>query len=326
MHAPSYRDTWAEISLDAIAHNAAWFKAHIRPGCRLMAVVKAEGYGHGSVETAKAAIGAGAEYLGVAFLDEALRLREAGIQTPILILGYTPPRSVEAAVARDITMTVFSREVLEEIILCSEWLNRPARIHIKVDTGMSRIGVQTPQEALALAELALASRYTSIEGLFTHLADADGEDDVYTRKQFQAFMAFVEAFKQRNIDIPIKHCCNSAAAMRFPDMHLDMIRVGIALYGLYPGKWLQREDFPIRQAMSLKTRLSAIRRVSRNQPVSYGCTFVPERDSVIATIPIGYADGLSRKLSNKGSALLRGQRVPIAGRVCMDQTDRKSVV
>ncbi|UVI33109.1 alanine racemase [Paenibacillus spongiae] len=320
MHVPSYRDTWAEISLDAIAHNAAWFKAHIRQGCLLMAVVKADGYGHGAVETANAAIGAGAEYLGVALLDEALRLREAGIQTPILVFGYTPPRSVEAAVARDITMTVFSREVLEEIILCSERLNRPARIHIKVDTGMSRIGVQTPQEALALAELALSSRYASIEGLFTHLADADGEDERYTRKQFQSFMAFVEAFKQRNVDIPIKHCCNSAAAMRFPDMHLDMVRVGIALYGLHPAKRLQREDFPVRQAMSLKTRLSAIRRVSRNQPVSYGCTFLPERDSVIATIPIGYADGLSRKLSNKGSVFLRGQRVPIAGRVCMDQT------
>lgn len=320
MLAASYRDTWAEISLDAIAHNAALFKGHIGDGCRLMAVVKADGYGHGAIESAKAAISAGASYLSVAFLDEALRLREGEIQVPILVLGYTPPRAVEEAVTRDITLTVYTQEVLEAVILSAERLFRLARIHIKVDTGMSRIGVQSIEEALSLASRTLASCYVELEGLFTHLADADGIDDTYTRLQFEAFQTYVDTFKRLDINIPIKHCCNSAAAMRYPDMHLDMVRIGIALYGLHPVQRLKRDNFSLRQAMSLKTRLSALRRVARDQPVSYGCTFVPERDSVIATIPIGYADGLSRQLSNRGSALLNGHRVPIAGRVCMDQT------
>lgn len=285
-----------------------------------MAVVKADGYGHGAVAAAKAALRAGADYIGVALLDEALQLREAGVDAPMLVLGHTPPRAAEAAVAGNIALTIGSRDVLDQVMRHAERLDRQARVHLKIDTGMCRFGVQTIPEALALAELALSSRRTIIEGMFTHLADADGEDETFTRQQFRAFTAFMEAFTERNIAIPFRHCCNSAAAVRYPDMHLDMVRVGIALYGLLPSERLRGANIPIRPAMSFKTKVAAVRRIARGQPVGYGGTFAPERDSVIATIPVGYADGLSRQLSNKGSALLRGCRVPIAGRICMDQT------
>nr|WP_232243142.1 alanine racemase [Paenibacillus sp. GSMTC-2017] len=316
----SFRDTWAEVSLNAIGHNTALFKARLSSECKLMAVVKADGYGHGAAQIARAALGAGADYLSVAFLDEAIHLREAGIRAPILILGYTPPRSVEMAIRNDITLTVYTNDVLEEIITCTKRLEHTARIHIKVDTGMSRLGVQTIEEALALATIALASEHIILEGLFTHLADADNEDDFYITEQFNTFMNYIYTFKEQGITIPLKHCCNSAAAIRSPHMHLDMVRIGIALYGLFPAKWMNDGRFPLRQAMSLKTRIAAVRVISSKQPVSYGCTFIPNKESVIATIPIGYADGLSRQLSNKGYALLQGERVPIAGRVCMDQT------
>lgn len=321
MNMISYRDTWAEISLDAIGHNVETFKANLKGDpCRLMAVVKADGYGHGAIEVAKTAIQAGADYIGVAFLDEALQLINAGIDKPILVLGYTPPHSVEAAVKNDITLTVFGEDVLDEIIACTERLSRNARIHLKIDTGMSRVGVSTKEEAVALSRKAMSSRWVMLEGMFTHFANADSEDSSYTRQQFQLFASFIDELKEQQIDIPIKHCCNSAATMNFPEMHLDMVRVGISLYGLLPSQEVRHDAYPIRQAMDLKTKISAVKHVPRNQAISYGCTFRTASDSTIATIPIGYADGLSRLLSNKGFALVRGLRVPIVGRVCMDQT------
>ncbi|NOU96568.1 alanine racemase [Paenibacillus sp. LMG 31456] len=320
MHTISHRDTWAEISLDAIIHNAITFKSSLSENCRFMAVVKADGYGHGAIEVATAAIHAGADYLGIAFLDEALQLRNAGIDKPILVLGYTPPHSVEAAIKQDITITVFSDEVLEEIIACTERLDHRARIHLKVDTGMSRVGVSTIEEAFTLAFKTVSSRLVSLEGMFTHFADADNEDDSFTQQQFQLFKSFIEELEKRHIHIPIKHCCNSAAAMTTPAMHLNMVRIGISLYGLLPFKQIRSNNHPICQAMSFKTKISALKTVAANCPVSYGCTFKPIKDSRIATIPVGYADGLSRLLSNKGYVLVHGQRVPIIGKICMDQT------
>ncbi|MFD0679184.1 MULTISPECIES: alanine racemase [unclassified Paenibacillus] len=320
MQTISYRDTWVEISLDAIIHNAKTFKSSLHEKCRFMAVVKADGYGHGAVEVASAAISAGADYLGVAFLDEALQLRNAGIDGPILILGYTPLHSVETAIKHDITMTVFSADVLEEVIVCSKRLQHYARIHLKIDTGMSRVGVSTIEEAFMLASKTVSSRFVSLEGMFTHFADADNEDQSYTRQQFQLFNYFIDELEKRHIHIPIKHCCNSAAAMKTPEMHLNMVRIGISLYGLLPSEQLRSDRHPILQAMGFKTKISALKTVPANHPVSYGCTFKPNKDSRIATIPVGYADGLSRLLSNKGYVLVHGQRVPIIGRICMDQT------
>lgn len=315
-----YRETWANISLEAIQFNIGLFRANIDPRTTIMAVVKANGYGHGAVEAANAAISAGADRLGVAIVDEALQLRAAGIRRPIIVLGYTPPSSVRIAIEHDVTITVFTDDVLKQLIVEAESLGKQARIHLKIDTGMNRIGITDPQEALFIARKANRSPFVVLEGIFTHFADADNEDPTYTMLQFQSFNETFGLLEKNGIQIPFRHCCNSAAAMRYPHMHQDMVRIGIALYGLSPFPNTQLPDYPLKPAMSLVTRICAIKRIKAGQSVGYGCTFVAARDTIIATIPIGYADGLPRRLSNKGTALLHGARVPYAGKVCMDQT------
>ena len=230
----SYRDTWAEISLEAIKHNTSEFKNFVGKSVKMMAVVKADGYGHGAVPVAKAAVEAGADYLAVAILDEAIQLREAGITEPILVLGYTPVRSIRDAILAGVDLTVFSEDVLDEIIFQSQKLKKTVSIHLKIDTGMSRIGVQTGEEALVLAKKVNASPTVILKGIFTHFANADSEDPSYTFQQFERFNSVISYLENHQISIPLKHCCNSAGTMNFPEMHLDMVRVGIALYGLYP--------------------------------------------------------------------------------------------
>jgi alanine racemase len=315
-----HRDTWVEIHLDAIEHNVKQFKEKLNVNCRFMAVVKADGYGHGAVEVARAAIKGGADYLGVAFLDEALQLRNACITSPILILGYTAPQYVEIAIKHDITMTLFSEEVIDSIIEQAKKLGKQAKVHLKVDTGMGRIGVQTKDEALKLAEKALSSDWVILEGIFTHFADADNPDPAYTQQQFANFMEVIGYLREHGIEIPIKHCCNSAATMNFPEFHLDMVRVGISLYGLLPSPDINHQSFTLKQALTFKTKIAALKQVESGQAISYGCTYKTEREAIIATIPVGYADGLSRLLSNRGTMTVRNTKVPIVGRVCMDQT------
>ncbi|WP_318505261.1 alanine racemase [Bacillus sp. T3] len=320
MREQSYRDTWAEISLDAIKHNTSHFKNYINSNVKLMGVVKADGYGHGAVPIAKAILAAGADYLAVAILDEALELRDAGIQAPILVLGFTPNRSIKDAIKADVDLTVFSETMLNEIIFYAEQLRKSVCIHIKVDTGMSRIGVQTADEALRLAEIAKSSIYIRLKGLFTHFARADDEDPTYTYTQYQKFQNVISHLENHQIEIPLKHCCNSAGTMKFPEMHLDMVRVGISLYGLYPDQTLTSHSIPLQQAMTLKTTIVALKIVPAHRSISYGGTKIPTQATKIATLPIGYADGLSRLLSNRGTFLLNGHKVVVAGRVCMDQT------
>lgn len=316
----SYRDTRVEVSLDAIAYNAAWFKQSIGPSCRLMAVVKADGYGHGAVQTAKAAVEAGADYLGVAILDEALQLRKAGIESPILVLGYTAPHAVEAAIRHRIALTVFSDEVLDRIIECANRWEQAAVIHIKIDTGMSRLGLTDLRETAAMVRKASQSPFVQVEGIFTHFAQADHDDTSYAEKQFDAFTTMLSHLEQEGLHIPIAHCCNSAAAQRFPRMHMDMVRIGISLYGLLPSPDMKGAAIGLRQAFQWKTTVASMKKLSANQQVGYGGTFSTERESLIATIPVGYADGFSRRLSNRGSAIVNGQRAAVAGRICMDQT------
>jgi alanine racemase len=316
----SHRETWAEVSLDAIAHNVKTIKAGLKPSCRFMAVVKADGYGHGAVQVAKAALEAGADWLGVALLDEALQLRAAGIECPILVLGYTPPASAETAVKHRIAVTVFTEKELEAVIACAAHHRLYANVHLKTDTGMSRIGVTDPETALVLARKAASSPWVRLEGVFTHFASADSPDETYTRRQFETFLAYIDCLERHGIRVPLKHCCNSAASLRFPDMHLDLVRVGISLYGLLPFSDPMPGVPELRPAMKWKTRIAALKQVPAGQPISYGCTYRPERPSWIATVPAGYADGLSRRLSNRGSMMIRGRKAPIVGRVCMDQT------
>lgn len=318
MNHGSYRDTWVEISLDAVQHNVKKFLDYIHSETKFCAVVKADGYGHGAIEVAKAALEAGASYLAVAFLDEAIELRQAGIKAPILILGYTPRNAVKEAILNDIAITVFTRDVLDTIQCVAEESKKKARVHIKVDTGMSRIGVNNKEETLNLIQ-SITSDYVEVEGIFTHFADADNTDLTYTNKQYKKFSEVINFLGKHGINIPIKHCCNSAATIALPEWHMDMVRVGISLYGLYPAEHLE-EKIDLTQVMSLKTKPIYIKEVAASQPISYGCTYAPSCTSLIATIPIGYADGFSRALSNKGHVTVKGKKVPIVGRVCMDQS------
>ncbi|WP_067729502.1 alanine racemase [Oceanobacillus damuensis] len=314
----SYRDTWVEVSLDAIKSNVKSFKKHIQEKTMLMAVVKADGYGHGAVHVANAAIQSGAGYIGVAFLDEALKLREAGIVTPILVLGYTSPAAVSEAVKNDITFTIYSDESVPEIRKAAKDFKKQAKVHLKIDTGMSRIGIRDRKEALKVCQ-SLNSSDILLEGIFTHFADADNVDSTYTYKQFENFNGVIKYLEDHHVKIPIKHCCNSAGTIAYPDMHMDMVRVGISLYGLYPSSHLQ-DKIKLKQAMTFRTKPVMIKPLEAGEPISYGCTYVAKESSTIATLPVGYADGFSRQLSNKGRATVNGVHVPIVGRICMDQT------
>lgn len=319
MKVTSYRDAWVEVSLDALTYNVRQFKNHLQEKSRLMAVVKADGYGHGAVPIARRSLEAGAEYLGVAFIDEALQIREAGILAPILLLGFTPSYAVREAVRHDLTLTVYSTETLETIKDAARSLDKKAKVHIKVDSGMSRIGLRSSEEVISLMT-SLQTEEIEVEGIFTHFADADNdESDAYTYKQFEAFQGIMEALENEGYSIPIKHCCNSAATIAFPDMHMDMVRVGISLYGLYPGQHL-KEILSLQQVMSFKAKPVLIKDVPPHQPISYGLTYETKETSKIATLPIGYADGFSRLLSNVGHVTVHGTACPIVGRICMDQS------
>lgn len=316
----TYRETWTEVSLDAVSRNLREFKIRLSGDCKLMAVVKADAYGHGAAQIARTAIRAGADSLAVAYLDEALQLRAAGIDAPILILGYTPPYAIEAAIRGDVAMTVFAEHELVHAADCGRRLGRKAVVHLKIDTGMTRLGVTSSAEASTLLRLAAHSPWLTVEGAFTHFASADQSDETCVRKQFHAFNGMMRVLAGEGLRVPVKHCCNSAAAMRFPDMHLDMVRIGIGMYGILPSAELRSAGFPLVQAMQFKTKISALKRIATGQPVGYGGTFQAAKPSVIATIPVGYADGLPLALSNRGTVLIGGEKAPIVGRICMDQT------
>jgi alanine racemase len=319
MKSPHYRETWAEVSCEAIAHNAAQFKRRLNPHCRLMAVVKADGYGHGATQTARAALQGGANWLGVAFVDEAIALRNEGVAAPILILGYTPPAGVAAAIEHGAAMTVFSAEGIRTAMNYAQRIGKPAALHLKVDTGMNRLGGRSPEEALALAIEAADSPYVQLEGVYTHFAHADNTGSEFTRKQFRQFMTIVGHLEHHGIRVPLKHCCNTDGTLHFPEMHLDIVRVGIGLYGISSGG---TSDFrnSLRPAMAVKTRISARMQIAAGETVGYGCTYTAERETQLAVLPIGYADGVARGLSNRGAFTIAGCPAPIRGRVCMDQT------
>lgn len=316
----SSRETWIEISLDNVENNIKNFKKLLSSDTALMAVVKADGYGHGAKEIAETAIKAGATYLAVAFLDEAVVLRKAGFSIPILVLGYTSldTETIEKAIDYGLTLTVYSKEAVESIQQLADQKKKVCRIHLKIDSGMNRIGVRTAEEALQVVA-SITSDYLLLEGVFTHFADADAIESTFVHEQFSHFMHIVSEIQQAGYTIPIKHCCNTAATIAYPEMHLDMVRIGIGLYGLYPEQHLQ-DHIELKPAMTFKTKPILIKKVPAGQSVSYGRTYTTTKDSIIATIPVGYADGFSRALSNNGNVTLDGHKAPIVGRVCMDQT------
>lgn len=319
MKQESYRSTWTVVHLDRVTHNVKQFKRHLDPETKFMAVVKADGYGHGAVETAKAALKGGASHLAVAVLEEGIALREAGIKEPILLLSPIEKEAVAAAVQHDLSMTVFSREIAEEAVRIRKESKIPVHVHLKIDTGMNRIGVRTKEEATSLLHILEEGRVQT-EGIFTHFADADNLDDSsFTYLQYRNFMEIVQFCEDQGFKIPIRHCCNTAATLAYPELQLDMVRVGIGLYGLFPTVEFMGM-LPLEPVMEFKTTILALKTISHDQTVGYGRTFTASANTKIATIPVGYADGYSRHLSNKGFVSIRHKRIPIAGLICMDQT------
>lgn len=314
------RPAWAEINLAAISHNVRQFKKHLSPQTRIMAIVKADGYGHGAVEVARAAVSAGVSFLGVGLVEEAVHLRENGFEVPILILGFTPAEYAPYLCRYKLTPSVFTLEEADAFARAARNGTQPLAVHVEVDTGMGRVGCFPCEEADSFIAQVAAMQGLSLQGVYTHFAAADQHDQSFSRWQLKRFNDLVHRLEEKGIYPPIKHMANSAAAIDLPEAHFDMVRLGISLYGLYPSAEVERTAVALRPAMSLKARIIFIKDIPAGTGVSYGGTYMADRTVRIATLPLGYGDGYPRKLSNTGQVLVGGKRVPIVGRVCMDQT------
>ena len=308
---------WAIIDLDAIAHNVRAMKRHVGQRVQVMAVVKANAYGHGAEPVARVALESGATWLAVNRVDEGVALRRVGIQAPILVMGYTPAAAAGAAVTYDLTLTVVSWEVAQALSAVANAAGKQIPIHVKVDSGMGRWGL-LPDEVADFVRAASRLPGLELEGAFTHFAVADLADKDYTHRQFVTFREVLSALEDDGIHIPMRHVANSAAALDLPDLHLDAVRIGIALYGLRPSAEVE-PAFPLVPALTLKSRVGRVRVLPAGSSISYGRTFTTERPTPVALIPVGYGDGYLRLNSNRGAVLIHGQRAPIRGRVCMDQ-------
>jgi alanine racemase len=321
-HVGHQRPAWAEIDLAAIAHNASVLADEVRPA-RLCAVVKAGGYGHGAVEAARAALRGGATWLAVALVEEGRELRDAGLDDPVLLLSEPPPGAMEEVVELRLTPTIYTRAALESLkaAVPPGVSGIPYPVHVKVDTGMHRVGA-APREAVALAAAVEAAGGLVLEGFWTHLAVADETDNPYTASQIDAFDGALALLSDAGIRPRLRHAGNSAGSVWHPRSRYDMVRCGIALYGLAPAAdGIDRHPVPLlRPSMALKARVSYVKEVTAGECLSYGLRYRLLRDSVIATVPLGYADGVPRSLSaGGGEVLIGGRRCPIAGTVTMDQ-------
>ncbi len=315
-----YRPTWAEVDLSAIEYNYTQVKKLVGKDVMLMVVVKANAYGHGTVEISQVLENMGVDYLGVATTDEAVRLRDHGIKTPILILGSMLPEEVKVAKDRDITITLCNYEILNEIKKLAkreEQSGLKIKIHIKIDTGMGRIGIWH-EDALGFVKEAANEKSINLEGIYTHFSSA-GRDEFFTNYQIESFERLLISIEKSWIKIPLRHAANSIATVDFKRSHLNLARPGLIIYGMYP-----KHTFPklikLKPAMSLKTRVVFIKDIPPGRSISYGRTFISQRHTKIATLPIGYADGYNRGVSNKAQALVHGQFAPVVGKVTMDQT------
>lgn len=284
-----------------------------------MAVVKADAYGHGMVEVAQACLQEGATYLGVATPKEALTLRERGINAQVLVLGYIPEAYAGVLVENRIEATVFNLETAWAFSQAAASSDGEARLHLKIDTGMGRIGF--PPDSSSLEVIWEISRLPGIvlQGIFSHLATADHADKRFAKQQVEIFTRFVSSLEENGISIPIKHLGNSAAIMDMPEAHFNMVRSGIITYGLYPSSQVEKGSLELIPAMRLKSRVSYVKKIPAGQSVSYGRTYISKQETRVATVSIGYADGYSRLLSNRGWATIRGQKATLIGTVCMDQ-------
>ena len=311
---------WIGVDLDAIDHNMDRIHENLTPGTMVTAVIKADGYGHGAAMIGRTL--QKKDYIwgfAVATPDEAEELRGAGVKKPILMLGYVFPWHYEALIEQDIRICVFTEETAREVSEAALKTGKNARIHIAVDTGMSRIGFAVSDETADAIVRIAGLPGLELEGLFTHFARADEVDDEPALRQLRPFLAFRELLKEKGVTFTLTHAANSAASLKLPASHLDMVRVGVALYGLSPSDAVPKETLGLKQAMSIHSRIVYVKDLPAGVPISYGGTFVTDKPTRVATIPVGYADGYPRALSNKASVLIHGKRARILGRVCMDQ-------
>jgi alanine racemase len=309
------RPTRIHVELPNIGYNLAQIRAHV--GVPVMGIVKADAYGHGLVPVARYLAAQGVDQLGVAFLEEGVALRKAGITAPILVLGGIFGPQLSQFFAHDLEITVSSLDKLRQVEAAAESQGKRARIHLKVDTGMERIGVHS-ETCGAFIEAAVASRWCEIRGIYSHLACADDPDSAMTAEQVQRFAVACAHFDRLGVAMPTRHLANSGGVLHFPKSHLDMVRPGILLYGVYPDPGA-RHTVPVKPALSLRSQVVYFKVVRAGRSISYGATYRVERDSRVVTIPIGYGDGYPRGVSPQGQVLIHGKRYPIAGRICMDQ-------
>lgn len=317
----SYQRVWAEVDLDAIWENMVHMKENIAENTKILAVIKTDGYGHGGVPIAKML-----EQLDFMFgyaaatYEEAHVLREAGVKKPILILGYTFPYCYEELIREEIRPAVYRRDTVEELAAAAAKVGKKAKVHIKVDTGMGRIGITPDEEGLEFVRFLIEHPELEVEGIFTHFAKSDETDKTSANHQLELFQDFIKKIQtELGITIPVKHCSNSAAILEMPQANMDMVRAGITTYGLYPSEEVSKDIVPLRAAMSLYSHIVYCKMIHAGQSVSYGGLFTAQKDTRVATIPVGYGDGYPRSLSGKGYVLIHGKKAPILGRVCMDQ-------
>ncbi len=312
---------WAEVNLSAAMSNMENMHRNLKPGTKMIAVIKTDGYGHGAVRIAE--VLEPLDYVwgyAVAVYEEAVELRKAGLEKPILILGYTFPYCYEGLIQYGIRPVCFRKDQLEELSAAAARLGKPVKVHIGVDTAMSRIGIRPDAEGFAFVKKALETPGVEVEGIFTHFSKADETAVENTKRQIQEFTQFCGRIEtELEYRIPIQHCSNSAGIVRFPEANLDLVRAGITLYGLWPSAEVPKDIVPLKPVLSMYAHIVYVKTIPAGTAVSYGGTFVADKEMRIATIPVGYGDGYARSLSNKGYVLIHGKRAQIVGRVCMDQ-------
>ena len=317
------RPTRVYVDLNAISHNVREIRRKVGPGVEIMAVVKADAYGHGAAQVASAALNNGANWLGVALAEEGVSLRKSGIIAPILILSQTFPNQAKKVIRYGLTASVCSLELAEHLSVAATQEAKKAKVHIKVDTGMGRLGI-TPHEAAGFIRRVERLPNLEVEGIFSHLATADENDPRFALAQIQKFSDLVDDLEKSGIKLPYKHIANSAALMRFPQALFNMVRPGIIIYGLSPFSFGQvpadlKRGLDLKPALSFVTRIAYSKKVPAGFGISYGRTYVTKKETFISTLPVGYADGYMRALSGKAMVLIRGKRFPVVGRICMDQ-------
>ena len=316
-----YSRVCARIDLDAVEYNLDMMNQNIKEETKMIGVIKTDGYGHGAVQIARYVMEE-KDYIwgyAVATLDEAVLLKKNQVKKPVLVLGCIFPDQRDIMIEQEVRMTCYTLEMAEDISKRAQKLNQKAYIHIKLDTGMSRLGFQITEESVEEICRIASLPNLVLEGMYSHFATADETDKTFTKKQLERYLWMKEKLEERKVTFPYYHCSNSAGIIDVKEANMDLVRAGISTYGLYPSNEVEKKNVPLKPALQLISHVAHVKWVESGTPVSYGCTYVKKRKTRIATIPVGYGDGYPRSLSNKGYVLIRGKKAPILGRVCMDQ-------